>query len=230
MPESDWTDIADFVSRHAEALGWIIRDSQGLWAQEDLAGEIFVLLHELGEVRGRPLDLDANGDAADLLRHLRRIANRNGRTLRNASRLDLAQPGQTSLLERLVADDGEHPLSHMEAMEDPQPVLETPDPYHSEAAAWHWLAHRFDHRMSRVADYLLVSLSWCRTCRRRARRRTESQYPLPHGLEVGEGDSTALSPWRRFKLPSRPKQDERQLGLDYWNHPEQPALGQMWLL
>ncbi|AKC85859.1 hypothetical protein [Pseudoxanthomonas suwonensis] len=128
--------ITRFTQRHADALRWIVVDSQGLWSQEDLEGEIFLALHELGASCGRDLDPDSEEDAGRLLAHLRRIANRHGRTLRKASRLDLAEPGKTSLLERLVADGGEHPLSLIEAAESSEGVpAEMPDPYHCEASA-----------------------------------------------------------------------------------------------
>ena len=206
-------------------------DSQGLWSQEDLPGEIHLLLYELDASCERTFDLDNEEDAGTLLTHLRRKANRHGRTLRKASRLDAAEPGQMSPLDRLVADDGEHPLSVIEAAESTEAApLEMPDPYHCELSAWHWLAIRFDHRTQAIAEHLLISPSWCRCCRRRARRRSIHQVPLPHGLQVGIGNDTALHPWRRFKLPPRIRRDDPQSTFDYWNRPAQPARGQMWLL
>lgn len=223
--------IARFTRRHADALRWIVIDSQGLWSQEDLESEIFLALHELRASCGRDLDPDTEDDATRLLAHLRRIANRHGRPLRKASRLDLVEPGKTPLLERLVADGGEHPLSLLEAAESTEAApAEMPDPYHSEWSAWHWLAIRFDHRTRAIAEHLMISPSWCRCCRRRAQRRGATQMPLPHGLQVGIGNDAALHPWRRFKLPSRSKRDDPQSAFDYWSRPTQPLLGQMWLL
>ena len=221
---------ARFAQRHAGALYWIAVNSQGLWSQEDMQGEIFLALHELGISHGRDLDLDNEEDASLLLAHLRRIANRHGRTLRKASRLDAVEPGKTPLLECFVADGGEHPLSLMEAAESAQAEpMEVPDPYHCELSAWHWLAVRFGHCTRIIAAYLLISPSWCRFCRRRAQRRGVAQMPLPHGLQVGIGNDAALHPWRRFKLPPRSRQEGRQLVLDFRNRPTQPDLGQLWL-
>jgi len=84
--------------------------------------------------------------------------------------------------------------------------------------------------MADVAAFLMISVSWGYACCRGARHQAMTQWPLPHGLSIGEDDS-ALRPWRSFKLDPRASREcVEQLALDYWHRPEQPGEGQLWLL
>jgi hypothetical protein len=137
-----------------------------------------------------------------------------------------------TLLDIIAANDGDNPLSLLELAEMPEePAPQAPDPCHSEVAAWHWLVLRFDRRMADLAAYLLISTSWCRRRRCRARRYATAQWPLAHRIasEACE-QAEALQPWRRFKLPPQRAHTETQMRLDYWGRPAQPRCGQLWLL
>lgn len=132
--------------------------------------------------------------------------------------------------EQLAADRGEHPLSLLDAIESPEPETPEFDAYHSETAAWHRLALRFESRMVDIAAFLLISTSWGYARRRRARHATAWQWPLPNPLDT-DNDDSALRPWRKFKLPSRQRPTPAtQRDFDFWRRPPQPDRGQLWLL
>ena len=117
-------------------------------------------------------------------------------------------------MDRLAADEGAHPLSMLEATEAHAAEPADPDPYHSLAAGWLWLVQRFNQRMSAVADFLLISPSWCYACLREAQHLVRTQSPLPNALDDGDRES-AIRPWRKFKLPSMPEIDGRQIAFDF---------------
>lgn len=224
-----------FASAHAADFRRIAGASRGEFSPEDVQQEAWMLALEIGQRRGRRLDLE-DGDDADLLvrylyNHCVKYAER---VVRHAVRLDHAARGDADrddhwLNDRLMADDGAHPLSLIESAEDASPEPFGPDPYQSPAAGWVRLMQRFG-RMSDVAAFLMISASWCYTCCREAAREARTQWPLPHGLAVGDDDS-ALRPWRTFKLDPRfTGECAGQLAFDYWGRPEQPGEGQLWLL
>ncbi len=235
MSEFDFAAIAVFLERNAESLRGILGFSKGQWSKDDLYGEACVAAADLGEKQGTPLDLGNPADADRLLRRLRSRARSAGGVLRGAERPDQASGDHDARGPRAWdripqrQDDVEHPLSLLEALESPVPEPAPIDPYHSETAAWNWLLHRFNRRMREIAAFLLISTSWCRERRRRARSRAGVQWQLPHRLCVGD-DERAIQPWRKFKLPSPPPDDPHQLSFDYRNKPAQPASGQLWLL
>jgi len=224
-----------FIDRHAADFRRIAGASRGEWKAEDVRNEAWLLAFDLGESRGHPLDLDDLEDADLLVRYLHNhCVKYTERVVRHAVRLDHAASGDDErgdhwLNDHLAANGGMHPLSLLEAMESRSSEQRHPDAYHSPAAGWVWLVSRFDNRMAAVASFLLISASWCRDRYRKARHDADTQWPLPHGLSLGD-DDTAIRPWRKFKLPEREPGVPGQLSLDYWNMPTQPASGQLWLL
>lgn len=235
MNEPVPTPLLVFLERSSADFSRIARATRGEWTPDDVRQHAWLLAHDLGESRGTPLDLDNAADASWLVRCLyNHCVKFTDTRVRHAVRLDHAAPGDNEsdhhwLADRLAADDGMHPASLLETLESAPSEPRTPDPLHSAAASWLWLMHRFNHRMTDVAAFLLISVSWCNTCQRRARHRISTQWPLPYARPASSGDP--VRPWRKFKLPSTKKGDEAaQLRLDYWAHPEQPAIGQLWLL
>ena len=233
MSDFDFKAIDVFLERNATTLSGIVKYSRGQWAKGDVHGEACLAALDLGAKRGRALDLDEPMDADRLLRRLRSRARSAGGVLRSAERPDQFTPdaerGPRSW-DRLAPDEAEHPLSLLEALESVVPEMQPIDPYHSEVAAWRWLVELFERRMADIAAFLLISTSWCRLRRRRARHYASTQWQLPHYLLVGEDDSNAIQPWRKFKLPARDGAAPGQLAMDFWSRPLQPASGQLWLL
>ena len=224
--------FAAFIERHDKPLREIARFSKGEATVDDVRNEAYVQAFELAVQRGSDFGFDIEADATQLLQHLRRHFDRAGRRARMTRHLEQplgSEPDSCTLADLVPADEGDHPRSLLEAMEEPAPP-ERPDPYHSETAAWRWLVERFDRRMSDIAAFLLISTSWCGVRRRRARHRAQTQWQLPHRMLVGQDDADAIQPWRKFKLPARGAGDEAQLALDYWPRPQQPERGQLWLL
>lgn len=234
MPAENPDAFERFLERHASDLSRISRASKGEWRVDDIRNEAWLLAFDIGEKRGRPLDLDDVEDASLLTRHLYNHCVKYTETIvRRAQRLDHAAPGDDEherhwLMDRLVADHGAHPLSLLETMESAPQEPDDPDPYHSAASGWVWLLRRFDQRIADVAAFLLISPSWCYACFRKARYHAQTQWPLPHTLVSAGEDS--IQPWRKFKLPPTRSDTPEQLPLDYWNRPAQPVRGQLWLL
>ena len=233
MSDFDFAALAAFLERTAAHHHGIVSYSRGQWTMADLHGEACMAAIELGNKRGYALDLDDPADAERLLRRLWSRARNAGGVLRKAERPDQASSedegrGPRSW-ERIAAAAAENPLSLLEALESAAPEPTPIDPYHSETAAWNWLLHRFNRRTRDIAAFLLISTSWCRERRRRARHRANTQWQLPHRLSVGD-DDLAIQPWRKFKLPTQTEDPTEQLAINFWNVPAQPVRGQLWLL
>lgn len=236
MPERAPDPLLDFLDAHAPDLRRIAAATAREWSAEDVRNEAWLLAFDIGERRGRPLDPADADDAHLLLAHLYNHCVRyRERVVRHATRIDHAPPGLDAdaphpLAARLVADDGAHPELLLEFQQSATPEQDAPGPQHSPAAAWVWLLRRFGRRMTDVAAYLRISLSWSYTRCRDAVALAQSQWPLPR-TPIASADDP-VRPWRAFKLPARSRRcvDPRQLRLDFWPRPQQPEHGQLWLL
>ena len=230
----DPKEIDACLHAHQTSIAKILFHSRGQLSLGDLHTMAWLLAYDLATELGRALDLQSEEDATHLIRRLRSECGRQVRTASRERSFDQSIGSDAeapSLSDFLPSDEGSHPLSLLEELEsvDDQPEpIELPDAYHSESAAWHWLAIRFNHRTRDMARFLLISTSWCRQRRRRARMSLAAQHLLPHAMEVRD-DEDALRPWRRFKLPDRPRPDLGQLRLHLLNAPNlsgarQPSL------
>ena len=128
MSNLDFAAIEAFLDGNAAELKGIVGYSRGQWAKGDLYGEACLAAIELGDKRGRALDLDALEDVDRLLRRLRSRARGAGGVLRGAERPDQFAPdgaerGPRSW-ETLVSNDAEHPLSLLEALGSAVPERE----------------------------------------------------------------------------------------------------------
>ena len=236
MPNIDDAALAAFLERHARALNWILRDAGGAWTREDLLPEAVCALLELHAATHAALDPASDDGAGRLLARMRRRARKAGGGIRSTLHPDQALSGEDWSprnvgWNQFVADEGEHPALLLEAFESAAPEPEISNVYHSPAAGWACVLRRFDNRMAAVADFLLISSSWCGRCYRRALWLAQTQSPLPDLRNEGDpGD--ALGPWRSFRLSTRASAEppDEQPWLDFWSRPRDPALGQMWLL
>lgn len=167
MPQPDIDAIDRFSERHAPALEKIVRFSRGLTSLCELRSDAWLATSELSDALGRSMDFDAAVGAEKLLQQLRQSTDKQIRESRRLYSCDTPIAGEDSpsLLSTFVSDDGAHPLSLLMALEDETasvPQANAADAYHSESAAWHWLAIRFNHRMCNIAARLMISTSWCR--------------------------------------------------------------------
>lgn len=226
-----------FLDAHAANFRTISGATRGEWKPDDVRQEAWLLAVDLGDRRGRPLDLDDTADASLLVRSLyNHCVKYSERVVRHAHKLDHAAAGDDEsdhhwLRDRLVADGGEHPATRLEAAESASPQREAPGVYHSPAAAWLGLVARLGGRHADLAEFLLISRSWCGRCFRRVLWQADTQSPLPD-LRMDADPGHSLRPWRRFRLPARGPipPDTRQPPLDFWHRPSDPIHGQLWLL
>lgn len=226
-----------FLERRARDFIRIAGATRGEWKAEDVRQHAWLLMFDLGQHRDRPFDLDDPADEDFLIRCLHNhCAKYAERTLRHAHRLDQAAPGGDDashhwLRDLLVSDEGQHPASLLEAAQCAVAEPGYPHAYHSPAAAWLDLVTRLGNRIANVADFLLISPSWCARCFRRALRQAQTQSPLPE-LRVDADPGASLQPWRSFRLPTRGPVhiDPSQPPLDFWSRPLDPPTGQRWLL
>lgn len=116
MQDFGTDSLSAFAERYKGELSKISRYSNGEWSTSDVLQEACVLILEFGAERGYPFDPYCDADAADVLRALRRSVRSSTGVVRyaHAFRLDQAAPGDEErghhwLMDRLVADEGEHP-------------------------------------------------------------------------------------------------------------------------
>ncbi len=227
--------IDAYLVAHQTTIAKLLFHSHGQLTSGDIHSMAWLLAYELALELGRSLDLHAEEDATHLIRRLRSECGRQVRAASHERSFDQPMGNDAespSLSDVVPSDEGAHPptlLEELESVEDHPPPIDLPDAYHSESAAWHWLAIRFNHRTRDMARFLLISASWCRQRRSRARTSLRIQHLLPHAMDIRD-DEDALRPWRRFKLPDRPRPQATQLGLNLLNAPSLSAARQAPLL
>lgn len=131
--------------------------------------------------------------------------------VRHAIRLDYWNGGD--------GDEQSHPLLNKLSgaeTDDPAVALDVDNkasgivnPHHSRAAAYVRLLELLGNDTARLADYLMISLSWCYRCCKRARETVTRQQQLPQTLE----DDFMPRRWRRFKLSTAAPHAQMSLNL-----------------
>ncbi len=218
MATLDFSPIQAFVASRRKDLRRIARATQGEHELQDVETEAIMLWAELAQ-QGEEPDLRSTEGEKKLLSYLyQRLVPWADTKVRYAVRLDHDEHGDDPesdvhpLLRKLAADGGADPLSRLiEREEATAAAAEEIGPHSSLAAAYAALLHRLDNRIAALADYLLISRSWCYSRVRAAQRFAESQTPISK-TAIRAADNASLRAWRPFKLQRSPEQLELDFG------------------
>lgn len=197
-----------FVATRKKKLAMIAYRTDHEYQREDVENEAWLLAEAMQCELGPGFDLADPGCQDQLLARLySRLVKFTEKNVRYGVRLDHYAYSDDEhachpLLRKLAADNGADPLTVILENESIVPEPPEPDPHHSRAASYLWLLRRFDNRMQQVADYLLISVSHCYRCCKRAQLLAEQQWPLPtlHSQPALQADDEPLKPWRPFRI------------------------------
>lgn len=174
---------------------------------------------KLHETKGIATDFGDEGYERRLLAYVfQKLVTYADRKIRHATRLDDGEDSEgvesegQAIARKLAAPGSTEPLVALLAQEAAARAPPEPRPRQSPAAAWLVLLRRFDNRMQRVANHLLISLSYCYRCYGRARMLAIAQHPLR------DASRRKLAPraWRPFQIIRAPT----QFHLDFGPEPE----------
>jgi hypothetical protein len=188
---------------------------------DDVASQAWIVAFEL-EAEGLEVDFSSADFRKKLLSYLYQDFVRFGdRKVAYAKRFetDEESSGTRPLLEKLASPSLDPQAL---AMLDEDEIVDIIPYRHSLAAAWVELVGRHGNHMPSIARHLMISLSWCRRCYRRAIWLAQTQQPLPDVLKVLAGEQPG--PWRRYKITREP----RQLSFDF--DPKLPFFDSAWKL
>lgn len=106
------------------------------------------------------------------------------------------------LLNRVAGDSELEPLHLLLAYEAMADSPAEPPSHESPASAFIALLRVYDNKMIKLAEYLLISLSYCYRYYAKARHLAICQHPLRPPMLASEEELTPRS-WRRFRLICR---------------------------
>jgi len=210
-------DVARFWAAMQEEFAKVARYTRGDYKLESVQAEAWLIIADLRE-QGVELDLSCPEHQQMVWHLVRKKVNEylvSGRILRYAARLDHAlgdDPDSSGTLADTVASaDSWEPLPELLRAEEPvKPEIQY-SVSSSLAAAYVHLLRRLDNDMGRLAAYLLISLSHCYRCCKRARDLAEFQNVLPDPVSV-DGVESLPRPWRAFRVERVPVQLSLDLG------------------
>jgi hypothetical protein len=139
-----------------------------------------------------------------LLRYLyQHVVRYRERKIRHAIRLDQDReegPDKYDLLSNSSARDIPDPLAALIARESERLQDDEPSPHGSVAGAYAYLLRNYGDNMRALADYLLISVSYCYRCYARAGQLARSQHSIFCGAT--HDDKTVLPPrrWRNYRV------------------------------
>lgn len=174
----------------------------------DVINEAWVVAERLQQAQDITIDFDSPEYRNTLLSFLyNKFVRYTELHVRYAVKLDHSADGDERdashpLLNQLCADNGAHPATPIEEEPSCYQSIEL-NCHHSVASAYVHLLRRFDNKMGAVADYLLISVSYCYKCCARARLLAQFQRPMPMTDDLGE-ENEILRPWRKFRIRRMP--------------------------
>jgi hypothetical protein len=209
-----------FLIDRRKDLQRIARSTRGEYEPADVQNEAWLMIHVIRNTKDTQFDISNRPHQDLLISYLYQYFVRyTEKTVRHAEKLDhwngSTDESFTShpLLRKLAADAESDPLNEwLERESVSRRPTETLD-RHSLAGAYIDLLRRFDNKMRAVADYLLISISYCYKRYSVALQLTRSQRPFPN---AGTDDKN-FSPraWRSFRIWTAPQ----QLVLDFGDEP-----------
>lgn len=220
MADKHETAFQKFLIDRKKDLQRIARHTRGEYEPADVQNEAWLMIDHIRNTKDVQLDISNRQHQDFLLSYLHQhFVRYTEKTVRYAEKLDQwngnTEEGFTShpLLRKLAADAGSDPLNEWLERESVSRRPSEPPDRHSLAGAYIDLLRRFDNKMRAVADYLLISISYCYRRYAVALQLTRSQRPIPNART----DDKNFSPraWRSFRIWTAPQ----QLVLDFGDEP-----------
>ncbi len=186
MADSGLAAFNKFLVERDSDLRRIASHTRNEHALSDVRNESWVMSEHIRRTQGIAIDFANPEYQNTLLSFLYQKFVRYTETqVRHAVRLDQSpwgdEPDAIShpLLNQLSADDGADPVALLVEEQSSSQQSNEPDCHHSLASAYVHLLRRFNNQTSAVADYLLISASYCYRCCARARLLAQSQHLMP---------------------------------------------------
>lgn len=218
MPGSSIEAFKRFTLAKRKRFEAIARKTGDEYTPEDIEGEAWLMAPMVAQKTDLALDFDDPLFQDRLVAFLFNELTRYTETVvRYAVKLDRQIAGEDAAaddhpaMRRLAANEFSDPLRHLIATEDTQTEPREHGPHESRAGAYIHLLRHFDNRMHEVANYLLISPSYCYFRCREARRMVEQQLSLPAAGLLTESANHPQS-WRAYRTLRR----WVQLDLNLW--------------
>ncbi|MGB3287869.1 MAG: hypothetical protein WBA83_01200 [Burkholderiaceae bacterium] len=206
MDDERLADFLLFSEKYRSKFKRIANASGREYAADDVQTEAW-LLAELWGPDGAPINLRDPRDVDRLFAYLyAKLVKRKAKIIRYSTRLDHSPYGDSEdrahpLARKLAAPEDTQPLDILLALEDAAELPPDPEPYESRAAAYICLLQHHRNNMRSVADYLLISLSYCYFRCNEAREMARTQCVLPDAM--GSSGTFFPGPWRHYRMAPR---------------------------
>lgn len=204
MDDDKLADFLLFAQKHQKKFKQIANATGQEYAPEDAQGEAWLLVEVL-ESGKAPINLHNLQDIDRLFACLYvKLVKRSEKNICYSVRLDHYSYGDSDdeahpLMNKLAAPESSQPLEVLLAAEAAADLPQEPEPHESRAAAYLYLLKYHNNKMKDVADYLLISLSYCYFRVGEARKMVSTQCALPD--TIGKPSKAFLpGPWRSFRL------------------------------
>lgn len=218
MPSSAYERFLVARQKNLSRIAWATR---GEYVLDDVQQQAWLMAYDIQASRGSPVCFDDPDDQelvlSYLFQHFVRYAEKN---VRHAIKLDHGSSADDSedkphfLLGRLSTGDRDNPLNVLIDTEDLATLSSEETPLHqTQAGAYVQLIDYCGQQVPRVANLLLISISYCYKCFAKARWHAQHQ----HSLAIPWEENQHLMPraWRRFRSLRAPI----QLTFDFVNEP-----------
>jgi hypothetical protein len=212
MIDSGLAAFKKFLVERDRDLRRIASHTRNEYALSDVRNESWVMSEHIQRTRGIAIDF-ANREYQNILLSFlyQKFVRYTEHLVRNAVKLDQSPWGDEPdgkshpLLNQLSVDDAADPVTLLMEEQSSFQQSNEPDCHHSLASAYVHLLRRFNNKVSPVADYLLISVSYCYRCCARARLLARSQHLMPITGQLGDAN-LVLKPWRKYRIRRTPIQ------------------------
>ncbi|WP_050477484.1 hypothetical protein [Herbaspirillum rhizosphaerae] len=196
------SDFEAFAIKHKAKFKRISAATKGEYEAEDVIGEAWLMAEKMRIKQGSEIDFHNPAHIDLLFSYLyQHLVNYTEKQVRMAVRLDAWDYGDDPehdchpLLNKLSSDNADNPLTVLE-LKETAAAEHAVNPHHSRAAAYLKLLGHCDNNIAQLANYLLISTSWCYRCYNRAKHTVERQRQLPETMKTDFMPRT----WRKFQL------------------------------
>ena len=205
MNERKYADFLKFAKKYQYKFKRISNATKREHEPQDVQNEAWLLAAEW-EINKTPIDFDNSQDVDKLFSFLyNKLVNHSERKIRNGIRLDHYSSNDGSenevhpLMNKLSAPENSQPLEVLLATEANANHPPEPKTHESRAGAYLHLLRHHKNKMKSVANYLLISLSYCYYRFNEALAMARNQYVLPCSIEQ-YNEFFWPAPWRPFRI------------------------------